>query len=119
MLIKDKGKLTIISVSSVLQITVKHEIKLTRVVDGRQAYKVRNRGKEYFLDITPDVLVFDGWSIPFSICGDVANGKLNFTTDKPGDLRQFIDKKNLNANFCWFENVLYREPGSKIDNKLY
>lgn len=109
---KDGQKLTIISVSDMLLTTVRREIKLTRTVDNRQAYVVRGKQKEYFLDITPDVLVFEGWGVPLVTLDTdtpifITNKGYNFVTGSPDALREFIVKHNINEKFNQQHKVMY------------
>lgn len=114
MLFKDQQKLTLISVSEILQTTARREITCTRQVEDRQAYKARGKKQEYFLKPEPGVLIFEGWSLPYSTDTDtkhfISNGCINFITDKPADLRQFIKDKNINQQFNRFDLVMYCKP---------
>lgn len=120
MLFKDNQKLTIILISDMLATTTKREIKTTRQIGGRQAYAVRGHRKEYYLIITPHMLVFDGWEIPHKVDTETqqfaGNGLYNFVTKRYGDLKTFLTTKNLNKRFTGWGKIVYQIEQLRGDN---
>lgn len=108
---KDDQKLTIISISDFLATTIKREIKITRTVNGRAAYVLKGKGKEYYFDIKPDMLVFDGWNIPIRVDTETSqfrgDGNYNFLVKASiQDLVYFL-LTNLNTAFDRWPMVYY------------
>lgn len=111
MLFKDHQKLTLVFISEMLAQTVVRQILLTGEHNGRQLYKARGRKRSYFLKITHEMLVFDGWSIPYAIDNRVRNSLYNFVTDTPRDLRIYLRTDNLNKTFNQWMNVYWHPTG--------
>lgn len=112
MLIRDNQKLTLITVSAFLATTCKQEITTTRQVDGRQAYKLRGKKKEYYLKVDAETLVFDGWALPYKVDTDTSSfegtGGYNFlVTASPTALKMFIISKNINPLFTNWKQINY------------
>lgn len=112
MLFKDDQKLTIISISEFLACTQRREIRITRTVNGRAAYQVKGKRKEYYFDINPETLVFDGWSLPLVIDTDTlsfaGNGMYNFLIQASlQDLITFLTTNNINERFNRWADITY------------
>lgn len=117
MLFKEQQKLTLIIISELMATTVKREIIITRIVGDRVAYRTRTHRKEYFLAVTSDVLVFDGWSLRYAVDVSTANRMYNFVTEKPRDLGNYIHQHNVNPRFDkWYK--IYWQPGIKRGEQL-
>lgn len=126
MLFKDNQKLTIISVSDFLATTIKREIRITGTVNGRAAYVVRGKRKEYYFDIKPDMLIFDGWSVPVRVDTETSqfkgNGCYNFVVKaSPVVLHLYLLTKNLNTSFNGWYSVYYELENLRNDesNRLF
>lgn len=122
MLFKDNQKLTLVFISSMLATTVKREIITTRQVDGRQAYKARGKRKEYYLKLDNEMLVFDGWQLPYKLDTDTnqfaGNSCYNFIAQNWGYLKTFIRDKNLNESFDQWMNIDFQYEGLRGDTYI-
>lgn len=112
MLFKDNQKITIISISDFMATTIKREIRITGTVNGRAAYVVRGKRKEYYFNLKPDMLVFDGWSLPITVDTDTTqfkgNACYNFIVKySPVVLHLYLLTKNLNTSFNAWRTVYY------------
>jgi hypothetical protein len=116
---KIKGKYTIVAVSG-MAITIRNEIVITATLSNdkenrpRFAYVNRGKRKEFVLPAGNDLekhLLFEGHDLPFTVdsetnrfCGD---GNLNFVTDKPEDLKSFLQKHCLNPSPAKFKKIFF------------
>ena len=105
-------KLTIIGVTDFTACTYRREIKITRVQDGRPVYVVKGKRKEYYFEIKPDLLVFEGWSLPLVIDSDTlqfaGNACYNFLVrSSVSELRHFIKTNNINPYFTGWDEITY------------
>lgn len=114
---KDGQQLTIISISPVFNRTHIREIKLTRTIDRRQAYKVKGKKKEYFLDLTPEIMVFDGWSLPIVISETMQYG-YNFLMEDTNGLRKLIGSRHINDLFNKYHLITYASPNEPQSYKF-
>lgn len=113
MLLKDLQKLTLIFISPMLGNTVKREIITTRVIGGRQAYKVHGGRKEYILKLDSKTMVFDGWGIPHSIDGHTprifGDKEYRFITNSLQVLKQFVISNQINEHFTGYDSIVASE----------
>ena len=106
-------KLTLVWIDDMMALTHRQEIEVRSVsepikvgYEGRNTrvgtYRVRGKRKDFFLDLKPDALVFDGWDIPFkadtedSSCFS-GNACFNLVGD-PAVIREWIETKQLNTS---------------------
>ena len=109
------GKYTLVSISG-MAITIRAEIVITGLheVSLRYIFKHRGRKKEFYLPKEEDlqrILVFKGHGLPFTVDSETerftGNAQFNFVTDKPEELKLFIEKNCLNASPSKFAKVFY------------
>jgi hypothetical protein len=71
-------KRTLVWIDDVMALTHRQEIEIRSVIEpikvgyeGRNTcvgtYRVRGKRKDFFLDLKPDTLVFDGWNVPLRL----------------------------------------------------
>lgn len=113
---KNNQKLTIISIGELLGNTIKREVKLTRVVDGRQAYVVKGKRKEYILNNNHTLMIFEGWGIPVTVDTTTTDGNYNFITNKPSELKKYLVSNNINKYFNRWYIVMY---DAEADQECY
>jgi hypothetical protein len=96
-----------------MALTHRQEIEVRSVIEpiqvgyeGRNArlgtYWVRGKRKEYFLDLKPDTLVFDGWDVPFKADTEGSgrfsgNACFNLVGD-PAVIREWVETRQLNSS---------------------
>ena len=106
-------KLTLIWIDDMMALTHRQEIEVRSVIEpikvgyeGRNTrvgtYRVRGKRKEFFLDLKPDTLVFDGWEVPFKAdtegSGCISgNACFNLVGD-PAVIREWIETRQLNTS---------------------
>jgi len=108
-------KLTIISISEMLGIAVKREIKLTRQIGDRWAYTVRGdkKAKEYYLVASDGLLVLPGWGLPLLFPHELSltfgpKGEFNFITENAAMLRVLLET-NINVKFSQHYRIRIRK----------
>ena len=106
-------KLTLVWIDDVMALTHRQEIEVRSVIEpikvgyeGRNTrvgtYRVRGKRKDFFFDLKPDTLVFDGWDVPFkadtedSSCFS-GNACFNLVGD-PAVIREWLETKQLNTS---------------------
>ena len=106
-------KLTLVWIDDVMALTHRQEIEVRSVIEpikvgyeGRNTrvgtYRVRGKRKDFFLDLKPDTLVFDGWDVPFKADTEGSgcfsgNACFNLVGD-PAVIREWIETKQLNTS---------------------
>lgn len=109
----DTTKFTIISISDMLGIAVKREIKLTRQVGDNWAYVVKGKDKEYFLKLGHDVMIFEGWRIAeLQLDNETSwlgpKNSINFLTNNRAALETFLIRNQKNNNFNAWDKIRYQ-----------
>lgn len=112
MLFKPQQKLTLVFINELLQTTTTRSIECTRQVEGRQAYRVHGKRKEYFLKLDDRTLAFEGLHLFAQVDGGKSNGCINFISDDPAGLRDKITGGNMNPLFGRFDLILYVKPNN-------
>ena len=109
------GKYTLVSISG-MAITIRDEIVITEIDEEKRKCFFRMRGKRKQFYITCDhglanYLIFERHSLPFTVDTETssfwANSKFNFVTDKPDELKLFIEENCLNPSQEAFRRVFY------------
>jgi len=110
-------KLTIISISPILGIAVKREIKLTRQVNDQWCYVVKGNAKEYFLTVDDGIMVFPGWGLPLHLDNETSllgpKERFNFITGYPKNLLEFLSTQQINTKFTGHQNIFYQHPDNR------
>lgn len=110
-------KLTIISISPILGIAVKREIKLTRQINDQWCYTVRGNAKEYFLTVNDELMVFEGWNLPLHLDNETSmlgpKERFNFVTGYPKNLIEFLSIHQINTQFNAREKIYYQHPDNR------
>lgn len=111
------NKLTIISISPILGIAVKREIKLTRQINDQWCYTVRGNAKEYFLTIDDTVMVFEGWHLALHLDNETTllgpKGQFNFVTGYPKNLLTLLSTAQINKRFSLQGKIYHQHPDNR------
>lgn len=110
---------TLVSISEWLAHTQRTEIIITRREEssGRYVFKKKGKRKEFYLpkpESLQEQLIFAGHNLPFVIDSEtnrfIGNAQFNFVTEKPQELKAFIEQHCLNPSASNFSKILYRPP---------
>ncbi len=132
-------KYTLLGVSDTFAATYKQHIKITQFINGKPIFSEKGKGncmkkKQYQLTLKKDVLIFEGWDLPFKITSEISvdtgrgysqtsyvmNAMLNIVGDRE-TVKEYIDNKNLNPEFTRKDFILVWDTnytGSTSKNEL-
>jgi hypothetical protein len=107
-------KITIFAISSMMAHTVKSEVTVTKRQApelkygyGEKGYrlgvlKYRGKRKEYYLTLSQECLVFEGWDLPIKIDSEIPSDGISFSGNAcfnlAGDkelIREYVEKRAL------------------------
>lgn len=119
-----KGKTyTLVIISEMMGWSVSKPIIITGAIGGRTTFKAPGKRKEFYLSYTPkDTMIFEG-KMPEGLLIDSdaphkptssglrsrvirGNACFNFISDNPQDVKEKIEKYNLNKEFSDFGHIL-------------
>jgi hypothetical protein len=108
-----KSKYTLIRIGG-MAVTLKDEVIITGFVNGQYTFKRPGKRKEYIVPSShhlEEYMVFSGHDLPVKIDSEsgrfVGNARFNFLSDKPEELRAFLQTNCLNPSPRNFEKALY------------
>jgi len=103
-------------ISETVAITRRNEIIITGLDKkrGQYLYKLKGSRKIYYLPKPEELqrrMFFSGHNLPFVIDSEtdrfIGNAQINFVTDNPDALREFIKTNCLNPSQETFNNIFY------------
>tara|TARA_Y100000296_G_C5142800_1_gene242058 strand:+ start:311 stop:784 length:474 start_codon:yes stop_codon:yes gene_type:complete len=117
-----ESKYTVVSVSSMMAMTNKSQIKVKEVLESGEpvfVYKGKRKRKVFVEKNRPGMLIFKGWDLPLKIDFEaepeqdgvfsskiiVGNACYNFLGNKEF-VREYIEKNNINEEFNQHDHVL-------------